>query len=99
MSEVAARRWRASYRACRTSSPRRPAFAKSRKKADLFRELVPQALQLILQRLAVTTDIDHLPQGCVTSSLRLKDGLLLLIASRRGLDQRRPNRSVRANPS
>ena len=67
--------------------------------ADLFRELVPQALQLVLQRLAATTGVDRLPQGCVMSSLRLKNDLFLLIASRRGLDQRRPNRSVGVNPS
>ena len=68
-------------------------------KADLFREPIPQALQLVLQRLAATTDVDHLPQGCITSSLRLKDGLLLLIASHQGLDQRRPNLSIGVNPS
>ena len=32
-SVVAARRWRTSYKACGTSSRKRPAFAKSRKKA------------------------------------------------------------------
>ena len=34
-------------------------------KADLVRELVPQVLQLALQRLATPMDVDHLPQGCV----------------------------------
>src|SRR3954468_1945778 len=68
-------------------------------KADLLRELVPQALQLVLQLLAATTDFNHLPQGCVSSSLCLKDGLPLSIAGRRGLNQRRTNRGVGANPS
>ena len=68
-------------------------------KAGLLGELGLQALQLILQRLAATSDISHLPQGGVAVSLRPKDDLLLLVASRRGLDQRRPNRSVGANPS
>ena len=57
----------------------------------LLGNLVTQALQLALQCLAVIPDIRNLTQGSVASGLGLKDGLLLLVASRRGLNQRRLN--------
>ena len=57
----------------------------------LLSKLVMQALQLALQRLAATPDICNLTQGGIASGLGLKDSLLLLIASRRGLSQRRSN--------
>ena len=55
----------------------------------LLGKLVAQALQLTLQRLTATSDICYLTQGSVASGLRLKDGLILFVASSRGLSQRR----------
>ena len=52
----------------------------------LLGELVAQALQLALQHLAATPYIRNLTQGGIASSLGLKDVLLLLVASRRGMD-------------
>ena len=59
--------------------------------ADLLGKLVPQALQFALQRLAATLGISRLSQGSVSSGLSPEDGLLLLVAGRRGLNQRRTN--------